>query len=250
MSELLTIGELAKQAGLRTSALRYYEEQGLLQPAQRTAAGYRLYDPEAEHTLLFIQRAQRLGFSLTDIGKLLRGFAAATLSEETVTAIAERRFIELEQELTDLQVQRHELEMFLLDFREQVSDDAPDPALSLFDRLIERVCSSPATPHRAQSTLDWLVERTGCGLSEPDASRAIEALRGRHVHVWKEHDAYHILIVSNEPAVHAALETLVMLEDNCNVHTTPHLEDHPEGKLFIARGENAFIYTQLFLAIE
>ena len=41
---MLTIGQLAKRAGVRTSALRYYEEQGLLQPAARQANGYRLYN--------------------------------------------------------------------------------------------------------------------------------------------------------------------------------------------------------------
>ena len=42
---MLTIGELAKRAGLRTSALRYYEREGLLEPAERTEAGYRLPPP-------------------------------------------------------------------------------------------------------------------------------------------------------------------------------------------------------------
>ena len=41
----LTIGQLAKRVGLRTSALRYYEQQGLLSPSGRTTAGYRLYAP-------------------------------------------------------------------------------------------------------------------------------------------------------------------------------------------------------------
>ena len=53
----LTIGQLAKRAGLRPSALRYYEEQRLLFPDERTDAGYRLYGAAAEHTLSFIQQA-------------------------------------------------------------------------------------------------------------------------------------------------------------------------------------------------
>jgi len=57
-----TIGQLATQVRVRTSTLRYYEEQGLLTPAGRTESGYRLYDEQAEQTLYFIQRAQRLGF--------------------------------------------------------------------------------------------------------------------------------------------------------------------------------------------
>ena len=71
MTNLLTIGQLAKKVGLRPSAIRYYEEQGLIQPKERSDAGYRLYAPAAESTLRFIQRAQRLGFSLADIHSLL-----------------------------------------------------------------------------------------------------------------------------------------------------------------------------------
>src|SRR5689334_17498826 len=82
VGSMLTIGELANRTGLRTSALRYYEDQGLLEPAERTAAGYRLYDESAEQTVRFIQRAQRLGFSLTDIGLLLQGMHKRDLTDE------------------------------------------------------------------------------------------------------------------------------------------------------------------------
>jgi MerR family copper efflux transcriptional regulator len=67
----LTIGRLAKQSGIGAETLRYYERRGLLRPSQRTAAGYRLYQPEAAARLRFIRRAQALGFSLDEIGELL-----------------------------------------------------------------------------------------------------------------------------------------------------------------------------------
>ena len=102
----LTIGKLAKRVGLRPSALRYYEEQGLLTPAGRTPAGYRLYDATAERTLRFVQRAQRLGFSLADIHTLLQ---SASLSDQAVVALAEERFLALERRLTEQLVLRHEL---------------------------------------------------------------------------------------------------------------------------------------------
>ena len=44
----LTIGQLAKRVGVRTSTLRYYEDEGLLAPVRRSEAGYRLYDEQAE----------------------------------------------------------------------------------------------------------------------------------------------------------------------------------------------------------
>ena len=78
----------------------------------------------------------------------------------------------------------------------------------------------------------------------------MDVLRGQHVHVWQDRDGYQILIVSQDPAVKAALETLADVEANCHAHTTPQLEAHSEGYLLTAHGENAFIFARLFLALE
>ena len=61
VSDLLTIGEVARAADVATSALRFYEAEGLVMPAGRTAVGYRLYDPEQIARVRFIRHAQRLG---------------------------------------------------------------------------------------------------------------------------------------------------------------------------------------------
>ena len=70
MKILLSIGEVAEQAGLRTSALRYYEQAGLLRPAARVS-GRRHYDPEALDRLAVIKFCRDLGFSLAEIRVLL-----------------------------------------------------------------------------------------------------------------------------------------------------------------------------------
>ena len=66
-----TIGQVAERTGFSTSALRYYEELGLVAPATRTAAGYRLYDDETLSRLAFVARAKQLGCSLEEITDLL-----------------------------------------------------------------------------------------------------------------------------------------------------------------------------------
>ena len=66
-----TIGEVADRSGFSSSALRYYEEIGLLTPAARTEAGYRTYDDGAFERLAFIARAKQLGCSLEEITDLL-----------------------------------------------------------------------------------------------------------------------------------------------------------------------------------
>jgi MerR family Zn(II)-responsive transcriptional regulator of zntA len=65
------IGELAEHSGLSRDTLRFYEREGLLSPAERSPAGYRLYSPEALRRLRFIKEAQALGLSLDEIRKLL-----------------------------------------------------------------------------------------------------------------------------------------------------------------------------------
>lgn len=83
---LLTIGQLARRAGLRPSALHFDEAEGLLAPSAHSGAGYRLYSPAAEETLRFIQRAQRLGFALADIRALLGERAFLALEQERPAA--------------------------------------------------------------------------------------------------------------------------------------------------------------------
>ncbi len=69
--ELLTIGELAARAGVATSALRFYESQGLI-ASQRTAGGQRRY-PRAElRRVSLIRAAQRVGVPLADVAEILR----------------------------------------------------------------------------------------------------------------------------------------------------------------------------------
>ena len=66
-----TIGETAARSGFSASALRYYEGIGLVVPATRTAAGYRLYDDGTLARLSFIARAKQLGCSLEEITDLV-----------------------------------------------------------------------------------------------------------------------------------------------------------------------------------
>ena len=65
-----TIGEIAERSGFSASSLRYYEGIGLVEPARRSEAGYRLYDDHTVNRLAFIAHAKQLGCSLEDITDL------------------------------------------------------------------------------------------------------------------------------------------------------------------------------------
>lgn len=68
---MYTIGRLAQRLGVSADTLRYYEKQGLVAPASKSAAGYRLYTEDAARRLRFIQHAQQCGFTLAEIRELL-----------------------------------------------------------------------------------------------------------------------------------------------------------------------------------
>jgi DNA-binding transcriptional MerR regulator len=260
-----TIGALARQARLAPSVLRYYEKEGLLVPARRTAAGYRLYGADAEKTLLFINRAKRLGFSLDDIrqflaaGQIEAGLPASKRlgakagrknggKPGDVAQIAGDRFLEIERRLTELLVLRHELEVFLREMSEQLP--AADSARRLYRRLVDHVCGHGSTPQDEAASLNSLMKRMGCNLASLNRGQSLDVLRGRHIHVWRETDGYSVLVPGDDPRIGAALQQIAASEAGCEAHTEPHVEKTAEGHVFSAHGDNAFLFAQFFLALE
>ena len=71
MTAAYQIAEAARRSGFPASTLSYYEDVGLVAPAGRTAAGYRIYDDRALAKLAFIARAKQLGCSLEEITDLM-----------------------------------------------------------------------------------------------------------------------------------------------------------------------------------
>ena len=72
MDKLVTIGNASSLTGVSAKMIRYYEEIGVLKAANRTAAGYRLYNQAQLQQLGFIRRARNLDFSMTEIQSLLK----------------------------------------------------------------------------------------------------------------------------------------------------------------------------------
>jgi DNA-binding transcriptional MerR regulator len=228
--------------------LRFYEREGLLHPTRRSASGYRLYDADAEQTLLFIRRAQRLGLSLDDI-RVVLGHGRNGISGKTVVGIAEQRFLEIERRLTELLVLRHELELFLDDLARRVGRSAVGAAGRLYRDLLEHMCRDHAA-HVAPSSMTRLMRRIGCSLANTERERIFAVLRGKHVHLWREGDGYSILVPGHDAAVAAALRQLKDAEAGCAAHVDLSLAKTSEGQLLTARGEQAFLFAQLFLALE
>ena len=103
----MKIGELARKSGLTPSAIRFYEEQGLLSPISRTAGGYRQYASNATERLRLIQASKRLGFSLD----IIRGMftESGQCSKVQTLALTEARLREVEEQQATLAQQHREL---------------------------------------------------------------------------------------------------------------------------------------------
>ena len=69
--ETLTIGQVAKRAGVGVETVRFYEREGLVAEPARRPSGYRQYSPDAVRRIRFIRHAKELGFTLKEIGELL-----------------------------------------------------------------------------------------------------------------------------------------------------------------------------------
>ena len=110
----MIIGQVADALGVPTTTLRFYERAGILGPAARSAAGYRLYDAAALARIRFLRAAQSAGFTLADIQTLLG------LSEErqascrsTVQNLIAARLAEVQSKIKDLKCVQEVLELGL-----------------------------------------------------------------------------------------------------------------------------------------
>jgi len=107
-----TIGEVARQAGVRPSAIRFYESIGVL-PSPGRVNGRRRYDAEVLSALTIIQVAQRAGFSMAEIKTLFTGFAPGTPASERWHALAGRKLEEVTAQIEQLQAMQKLLEKAL-----------------------------------------------------------------------------------------------------------------------------------------
>ncbi|MBI1373371.1 MAG: MerR family transcriptional regulator [Phycisphaera sp.] len=103
MKSHYTIGELAKAADVPTTTVRYYERAGLLPPAGRSKANYRLYDNASLERLRFIRAAQMSGFSLDDISVMLELNEQPRGACDSVQELIEHRLAGVRKKLDDLQ---------------------------------------------------------------------------------------------------------------------------------------------------
>lgn len=105
----MKIGELAVRAKLAASAIRYYEQEGLLAPPPRVG-GIRVYGPQVMHELAVVQFAKDAGFTLPEIKQLLHGFPSSTPASERWKKLARRKIAEMEETIARARAMKTMLE--------------------------------------------------------------------------------------------------------------------------------------------
>lgn len=105
----MNIGQAASASGVSAKMIRYYESISLIQPAGRTASGYRVYGQDDVHTLRFIRRARDYGFSLEETSTLLALWRDRSRASADVKAFAMKHVRDLEAKIAGLQAMRQSL---------------------------------------------------------------------------------------------------------------------------------------------
>ncbi|WP_405219532.1 heavy metal-responsive transcriptional regulator [Agrococcus sp. Ld7] len=117
----MRIGELAEKAGTTAKTLRFYEERGLLLPADRTPSGYRDYTPDAFARIDFVHRGQAAGLTLAQIRLILDIRDGGTAPCEHVRDLLDARLGDIQQQIARLTALRDTISLL----RDRATDPAP-----------------------------------------------------------------------------------------------------------------------------
>lgn len=108
--ETLTIGQVARQAGVNQETVRYYERRALLLAPERATSGYRQYPVTTVRRIGFIKRAQALGFTLDEVADLLALQESTSAPCEAVEREAHTVIARIDQKVAELSRMRTALE--------------------------------------------------------------------------------------------------------------------------------------------
>lgn len=149
---MMTIGEAAQASGVSAKMIRYYEGIGLIGPATRSEANYRVYSSGDIHTLKFIRRARSLGFSVEEMSRLLELWRNRARNSADVKRLAIRHVEELEAKIAEMrqmaETLRHLAQHCSGDSRPEcpILDDLATASASAAPRTGRRLAASRVAP--------------------------------------------------------------------------------------------------------
>jgi DNA-binding transcriptional MerR regulator len=128
----MSIGTLAKQTDLGVETIRYYERIGLLTPVGRKDSGYRIFNVDSLKTLLFLRKAQELGFTLSEIKNLLKLKADKQPRCQDVQTKAQKHLENVNDKIESLSKIKDVLSGLIQQCRQRKTDDCC-PILECFN---------------------------------------------------------------------------------------------------------------------
>jgi MerR family transcriptional regulator, copper efflux regulator len=120
----ILVSELAKRTGTTRKALRLYEAAGLIAPDRRTESGYRMYTAAALPLVTFILKARRAGFTVAEIGEIIRMRRSGRRPCDHVRALINTKLTNIDRALADLRAARDELVAIRKTWRKRRSESA------------------------------------------------------------------------------------------------------------------------------
>lgn len=139
---------LARLTGVSTDTLRHYERKGLVQPAHRTATGYRRYADDSVQRVTLIQRALAIGFSLDELARVLGERDRGGVPCESVRSLVGQRLEALDRQLTDLRALRADLRRLLAEWDARLAGTPPGTRAHLLETLAGRSAIDRASARR------------------------------------------------------------------------------------------------------
>src|SRR5208282_83464 len=113
-------GELAKATGVSADTIRHYERIGVLPKAPRSASGYRIYPADAVERVLVVQRALRIGFTLSELAEVLKARDAGGAPCQRVFELAQLKLASIRTDIRALKKTEHYLKKVLTDWESRV----------------------------------------------------------------------------------------------------------------------------------
>lgn len=113
-------GELAKATGVSADTIRHYEKIGVLPKAVRSTSGYRVYPESAVERVLVVQRALRIGFTLSELAEVLKARDVGGAPCQRVFELAQQKLAGIKTDIAALKQTEHYLEKVLTDWKSRV----------------------------------------------------------------------------------------------------------------------------------
>jgi DNA-binding transcriptional MerR regulator len=138
-------GELARATGVSADTIRHYERIGVLPKATRSMSGYRIYPEGAVERVLIVQRALRIGFTLSELAEILKARDAGGAPCQRVFELAQQKLAGIRTDIAALQRTERYMKKVLMDWEVRVRGASKGQKVHLLHSLTDVLRNSTTT---------------------------------------------------------------------------------------------------------